>query len=988
MSKPKREDDDFLITFTDCLNILKKGKRKIVAGALALSVILSCYTLTRPIQYKSEATFKEKSNSQGEVNTSSLASVFLSGISTANKSEAKTMMKSRKLQEQVIKSLWLQATLTNTKTKTSILRNVRENVVTEYYYLRKKASHPLPDPQTVISAEDIDFSGEVALNLKLVFDSENTYQVFGPQGEEIGGGRLGTPFSTHEYRFTIFRVQDLPLTSETHMLTLSPLANAAKALLEKIEIEFDKDDTSLLKLTYRHRDRHKAYKILNQLMASYRDYLQEEHERIAAEQIAYLHNRENEMGQNLREMIEEYANKLSSEVTNVGYADSAKAMEFLSSQMQGNSGKLFAIELELKRQEKLKEEGAPYDSRYTSNSTPKVVEVLISELRTLKQESDSIELALRNSSLKNIEEWQTTFSQQVVELEEIRQCSGDAKKLLASLENDRYPLPAVQILDHPKYMVRAWYDKLSECDRNWKTALRSEKEDRKAEWKNFKTQFISYVTNLLHLLDVSEKTMQERLAHQQAPQFEFQGVNLQTASELYLNYSKLLSEVEAQVLQYQFIIDQLQDPEFEISSLSSLIDDSVTRGMVDRASELTLALQDEVNRSSKEKERIKRELETEKRFLGIHLNQTVQLMHLREGLLKDKIQSLQNATLELCHQRISILENQLSECIASHINTLKQERQLLEQFQLELRHEMAQLPQKWASEKLIEHQVQMNTIMVEEITKLVETKNITNNLEIVQSAPVDLAIPSTHPVRPKLVLFAVLGGILGAFLTLGGLLSQLILKGVPASEENLKLAGVHVSGVVKPGGKEQNLKTLRRLLAYLSSHSSVSTQEEKGQSLSFIQGNGMDLSEEFATLMSKRGHKVLLLDMTFSQRSQPQQEAGLLQFLEGEASAPTILSSDLFDRIHFGGTCSHSNELVGSKRFLVLLDQLKTQYDWVVGVTNAKPASAEAENILHLFDNAAITISSETLQDLSQLIHLISNFPEEHKVSFMITDFS
>ncbi|MFQ5730065.1 MAG: hypothetical protein ACE5GN_06865, partial [Waddliaceae bacterium] len=422
-----------------------------------------------------------------------------------------------------------------------------------------------------------------------------------------------------------------------------------------------------------------------------------------------------------------------------------------------------------------------------------------------------------------------------------------------------------------------------------------------------------------------------------------------------------------------------------VSSLSTVIDDSVISAMVDKASESVLALQDEANHSQKEKDRLKKELEIQKRFLDLHLQQTVQLSHLQEGLLKDKIQSLQKASLELIQQQVSILENQLADSITNHIRNMKQERQLIEQFQLELRGEMSKLPKKWASEKLIEQQLKMNATMVEELTKLVESKNIADNLEMVQSAPVDLAIPVTHPKRAKLLLFAILGGILGAFFTLGGLLSQLIVKGVPASKENLELAGVHVSGIISPKNEEQNLKTLRRLMAHLCPQATVSKKERHGQSLAFIKGKGRDISEDFATLLSKRGHKVLLLDMNLNTGSQSEPGSGLLQFLEGEIEAPKIVHSQFFDRIQAGGTSSYSNELIGSEKFLKLLDQLNKQYDWIIGITNTDPDSAETENLFHIFDHALINISSETLQDLHHIIHLALDLPPERKVSFIKT---
>src|ERR1700733_3139803 len=113
MDKPaNKEEYDFFISLEDCLTILKRGKSKILGFTLSFAVIAAWYPLTKPIQFEADATFKEKTNSQTGLNSSSLASMFFSGLSVGGKSEAITMMKSRKLLTRVISTLGLQATLT------------------------------------------------------------------------------------------------------------------------------------------------------------------------------------------------------------------------------------------------------------------------------------------------------------------------------------------------------------------------------------------------------------------------------------------------------------------------------------------------------------------------------------------------------------------------------------------------------------------------------------------------------------------------------------------------------------------------------------------------------------------------------------------------------------------------------------------------------------------------------------------------------------
>jgi hypothetical protein len=387
-------------------------------------------------------------------------------------------------------------------------------------------------------------------------------------------------------------------------------------------------------------------------------------------------------------------------------------------------------------------------------------------------------------------------------------------------------------------------------------------------------------------------------------------------------------------------------------------------------------MQDDLNRSVKEKERMKKELEIKRRFLGIHLNQTIDLLKLRTGLLKDKIQQLQTATLELIQQKISILEKQLSDSIKTHISNLQEERRLIVENQFELRKEMAVLPQKWASEMIIEHQLKMNAAMVEEVTKLVESKNIATNLEMIQSAPVDLAVPPARPVRPKLILFSLLGAVLGALLISFYIGIKDLIRGLPASREGLELAGLHVSGEISKS-PVKNIAALKRLAGFLSR----SKDSAEGSSFLLCKGNGCCLGEEVKNILEKSGSKVLIIDCT------EKADAG-----KGKGQIPLalcledwdILNDDRLEKLSVSENGAF--ELLISKKFRMLLEELKKRYEWVIAVVNATPISGEAESLISIFDWAAFYISGETQHELYHLIQTLKKEGKENFTTFLLTE--
>ena len=318
-----------------------------------------------------------------------------------------------------------------------------------------------------------------------------------------------------------------------------------------------------------------------------------------------------------------------------------------------------------------------------------------------------------------------------------------------------------KILNDPRFLLRGWLERVEKA-----------KAAGSGDLNETRDNFQFYLSNLERSFRVHERILQERLTHQQNPSGEYKGISLEIATNLYLDYSKELVQLEATIRQNLFFIHQLEDPNFEITSLSSGLEDDVSHTMIQKASELLLNLRDQNNQSLKEQERIKEELNLQRTFLTMHLKQMVQLMELNKQLIDEKIFALQNVSLELIHERISLSEKNLQDYLISRLNNLQQEHTLIQRHLENIYAEMALIPQKWVSEQLLSQEVETNQKIVEEIAKLVESKNISHNLDVIQSAPVDTAIPPVHPLPPKVFLWSILGFLLGGCLGSGYVLGR------------------------------------------------------------------------------------------------------------------------------------------------------------------------------------------------------------------------
>lgn len=219
---------------------------------------------------------------------------------------------------------------------------------------------------------------------------------------------------------------------------------------------------------------------------------------------------------------------------------------------------------------------------------------------------------------------------------------------------------------------------------------------------------------------------------------EFLGLNKEMARELHINYTGELDNLQVRLKQLSNLLTQIGDPLFELSSLSSVLNDPVSQKIINQASELGLFLRDEMNRSHKEHERIKNDLRVQKEFLQQHVHEIINIENIRVRVLEEKIFSLKNIALNL-------------------IET--EEKQLQEQLQI-FREQVSSFPDKWLHEGELAFKKKMNMKVIETMTQLTESKVLQQLLFQVESKPLDKAYAPIQSNRPYLFLFSLISAIL------------------------------------------------------------------------------------------------------------------------------------------------------------------------------------------------------------------------------------
>lgn len=928
--------DNLTVTFQDILQIIKKRRGKVLLWTLFFASLAGAYSLTRGAGYISQASFRDKGKLQAGFKQS-LTDMMFGGLAGGTDNETVSSMKSHKLISEVIKELHLQGVVLKSEVSYPKLENMRDNAMAEYAYWQELKTPFLKEVERPLTLKHITYTGEVTKHFHLKFINLTHYIVSDDNHKEIGRGELDKPFMHGDARFTVITEQAPPEVRVNYLVALFPMPYITKVYANNLTIDADREDRSLVRLQYKHRDRHLAARFLNSLMKNYQTHLKKENELINFTQLDYLNKRQSEMGLKLKEMMQNHALTRTEDLSSTGFTDARREMEFLAQNLMNGKQKLNEIDLETKRLANVLNGDFAFYDAYTGRGDPSIINNLLSEMRNYKHHRDILILAVQNTPQRDPSELKTSFDQQIAQLEKIQKCCSEAQTLKSSLEKNS--IPQLNVLNNDP-MVALWVEKLR------KPLPQEEKEF-------LKSHFNSYLDNLIHLYKVQESTTQEHLAHQQNPHTDLSGITLETARNLYVSYNQQLNEIHGQQKLNQFVTEQIADPSFEIVSLGSMVNDPVSAERIARSSQILMQMKDENNRSSRELDRLKEDLRLQREFLALHITQMCQLLTLKENLAQEKIGNLQQITLQLTNQQLSILEKHLNDYIQTRLENLESEKQMIANHQKELSAKVAAIPGKLAEEQMIDQHLLMNQRFVENLTNIIESKNISSNLELIQSSPVDNAVAEVVAKPPYMVFFMVIGAMLGLMGSALFFFTRSFLKGLPPSIENLKLAGLTVAGTISPKSyqlPEKDLHTLRHLVQDLV----------PGKAILCLNRCKHDFTPSLAHLFSKHNAKTVIVSVDFDRET----ENGLLSYLEEKISFPQIDKKEFHDLISCGGISRFGQELLNQARFKELIEKLQNQYDWVVVTTKSSIKNAEVENLVHLFDNIVLNTTSESLNEL------------------------
>ncbi len=485
---------------------------------------------------------------------------------------------------------------------------------------------------------------------------------------------------------------------------------------------------------------------------------------------------------------------------------------------------------------------------------------------------------------------------------------------------------------------------------------------------------MDYLQNLLRLFQMQEDILIGRMYGEREENQAFEGISLESAEELFLNYCKDKSFLETEEKSYDFLFEALQKASVEIPSLSHLVVDDVVEAAILEARRTMIDMQDESNRSVREQERLREELALQRHFLEQYLQQARLLMQQKKDLLEEKMYSLREVILDLIHQRISLYENHLMDYLLTRMDNLRQDRGVLEEHLLQIQGEMATLPNKWVAEQLVHEEVNAQRKLVEEVTRIVESKNILYHLEMIQSKPIDRALIPLQSRYPGLLLWMALGGMLGFFGSMSFLLLGVARGDIPLSPEALASRSLPYVGEWKGHPPRESLRApnntdrdlLRKIAHWISEQ--YQTKDMSSQKILLVEGNGPHYGTELATLFSRMGKRVLLMELSFDRDGDASSGGGLLAYLEHRTPVPVTKKELYGASLESGGISSYVGEVLQSGDFEKILNRFSESYDIILGYSRSEPSSSELLGTSTLFPRCVVTYTNETFQEVSPFI--------------------
>ncbi len=936
--------DEVFFCLSDISNIFTTLKKQIFGFALIFASICFFYVMIKPDVYQSSAKFSEMPEKKESLN---FKDFFSSGSVENDKNKAKEMIQSRLVIEPVVKKFGLQAScyLKNKSRFFAILSRYFQNLKREFKITDKESSN--------FRFKEVNCPSTASRKYLVFFKSNDSFEIFDMKKKVKAKGRLNEKIFLDEISFIIQATPKNLKKNKAYILNFTSVEGCVAKVKRNLKIQVSRYSDNVLDITYKDIDPYLAQNTLNGLMHSYVKYLEKESDTFAKEQFKYLEQRKKQVGQNLENTLDSHAEYLSDNLIKNGFIALEQEISSFANPHAECLKRLFDLDLELAHIDLLKKSDS--DFIFNDELVGKKLAAMSIQKSTLNQKKDALSMSLFSQEKKNEDPLQGTYSQN---MDKLLKDISSLRKEKSEIENALEQLNKKEILKTSSQIE----------------GLKTEKDE-----NTIKEDLNYHLSQFKRALTTQEKILKSRPIFAQSQDKMFEGLDADTANELYIKYNHKIDQIQAQVRQLEIILKEIDKDQFEISSISPFLSDSVSKGLINQANDIQFRLNDNDILSEKDKGRLEKDLFLIRKFLKTHISQTLQAERSLENLYKDKFYALQMAALDRTNQQISILDQQAKDYLFFRKENILKEKNLLQNQMQSIRNNMLLLPEKWKKEKLLDLRSGAALKMIQSLTSLIESKTIEYHLKQIASKPIELAEFPKGPNSKKGFFIFVVTFLIGLFLAFLYFFIRALSKGFIATLDNLSAIKEITLGEISYAcdGPEveyindNDLEVLRNIIQF-----SEPLLEKSCKVLSLIGNNGPNYAYCLSDLVGKIGKKVLLLELNF-QSIHSNKGIGMAQYLDKNLKEIPIQRFHNFDFLPAGITSRYGTEILRSLSFHQFIKEIKEKYDIVIAYGKTSPTSAEATAYLQFSDKLVVSFIDETVQKLSAF------FQKESMVGFL-----
>lgn len=934
--------DDF-IHIGDFKRFFKRKKKSIITLGIAsaFTTMMVCFIIEP--KYILQASFKEATMRAESSSSSMLRTLLKSPGSVDLGTQALGIMKSRQLIQRVVEEMGLQGNIKNSSLKNKLTKRCFVNY--------RLAIGKIVDNTPFYKVKTVSYLGKEQKKIDLHWVSKDRIEVYSSEGEFLCEQDPKEVFILPDVKFSL-EINVEGFSSGRDLLVIDPMQITIDKVISKLKVKVRREDPNFLDLSYIDIDPKRGACLLNLLMQEYKSYLVKENDRIARAQLEYLTTRQGEIADKLDETLKYHVEYLQTTLGDKGFMGLHQEIEMMESKKKRHQQRLLEIDLDINKLSRIKAKKLflLQDSFLGQEVTP-----MQHMLLGLKKQKDGLDLAV----MKRI----SSFSKQakkehpILRFNTSRETINNLENTLDILETSNHLLPVFANLKNQLQNLYLEKD-INNLDKiEWINNLKHEMQKDlllvPSEQKNS-------VMHKIHLLNLRKTILKERLEKEIAVPRELEGIDLETAKTLHVQYVHELDESRLKKRELQFAFDRIEEESFEISSITDLVRDVITQDIVKETTQLSSELKNERYLSDKDRLRLKQQLSRKKEMFKIHLQQKMYLLDLRLQLIEEKIIILQQIISDLVNQEIAIVEEQIDSMLKEKIEASDIERKAINKKLQELQIEMKSIPRKWLIENRLQLQSDLNVGIMEGMSQLVESKNVEHHLLQVESKSIDEAYIPLKPIQRSLILYSLLGGCLGALITMGVSVGKRVTKGFPISLEGLNSRRLQIAGPFLHKPSFQDLNTLKKEDLEILREVVRVLLEDKVSIASAILNGMPNYTYILGQLLVLSGKKILLIDLTFS----PTKEKGILEYLMGKTKDILINQQEQVHKILLGCDNTYIVELLSTIKFRQLLQDVESSYDIILIVTDKKVNSSEARKLSEFSQKMIITLDEESLDDL------------------------